>query len=152
MYGGSASTGYESADHEQGIVSGFVHPDRQARCLALLRTKAGRAKLRRSLAHLGWFDPARSYELPSSTDADGVLRALSACGAPPVCYVLSESTKFDGRTMPLVEAIDALFASGIGSVLSCIPGQLGYFESEDFENRCFLGDRVRLDHCTRLLR
>jgi hypothetical protein len=52
-------------------------------------------------------------------------------GAPDTCHVISEAGSLDGKDMKLSEAIQAVIGLGYGTLLSCIPGQLGYYEGED---------------------
>jgi hypothetical protein len=56
---------------------------------------------------------------------------LKAKGAPAICWVISEDVSRDGLEYPLSEALQHAIGSGIGNVISCIPGQLCYFEDED---------------------
>jgi hypothetical protein len=37
----------------------------------------------------------------------------------------------DGQEMKLKDALDALIGVGSGTIISCIPGKLAFFESED---------------------
>jgi hypothetical protein len=43
---------------------------------------------------------------------------------------MSESSEVDGRDLPLKTAIEEVLGYGLGSVISCIPGQLAYYEGE----------------------
>jgi hypothetical protein len=52
-------------------------------------------------------------------------------GAQEMCHVLSENSALDARVLPLREALHTVVGRGMGTFLSCIPGQLGYFESEE---------------------
>lgn len=47
-----------------------------------------------------------------------------------MCYAISEDDAFDGMLLSLREALDAIVGSGSGTLLSCIPGRLGYYEEE----------------------
>jgi len=42
----------------------------------------------------------------------------------------------DGREFPLIDALKRIVGYGMGTIVSCIPGKLGYFEDED--GRCIL--------------
>jgi hypothetical protein len=53
-------------------------------------------------------------------------------GAPPTCFVLADGP-LDGREAPLCEAVETLMAGGAG-LLSCVPGRLGLYVSEDGSN------------------
>jgi len=60
-----------------------------------------------------------------------MLRILKSKGAPDICYAISEDNELDGREIPLEEALKFIHGSGIGTLLSCLPGKLAYFEDED---------------------
>ncbi len=60
------------------------------------------------------------------------MAVLIRAGAPPRCHVIAYGD-LDGRELPLREAVDNLL--WIGSVfVSCIPGRLGLYASEDGSN------------------
>lgn len=48
-------------------------------------------------------------------------------GAPETCHVIGER---DGEDMNLLTTLEQLVGYGTGTVLSCIPGKLAYFEGE----------------------
>ncbi|HET8853246.1 MAG TPA: hypothetical protein VFN02_12030, partial [Ktedonobacteraceae bacterium] len=53
-------------------------------------------------------------------------------GAPEQCYVVSTIGEIDGRQMLLDEALAWMDRSlDSGTFISCLPGKLAYFESED---------------------
>ena len=64
--------------------------------------------------------------------------SLRAKGAPDTCHVLSESAALDGREIPLASAHADIVGQGMGAFVSCIPGKLGYFESEELGERYML--------------
>lgn len=59
------------------------------------------------------------------------MRILAAMGSPPICHAISEDPSLDGRDLPLREALEEVVGSGMGTILSCIPGRLGFIETED---------------------
>lgn len=64
-----------------------------------------------------------------------ISRALKDFGAPDTCYVMSSNGEVDGREMNLLDALGAIVGRGMGGVVSCVPGVLGYFESEEAGER-----------------
>src|SRR5947207_181397 len=69
-------------------------------------------------------DPGR---LPDRVKIEKLLRVK---GAPAACWLVSERSGWDGGQLPLADALEAVVGAGFGTVISCIPGRLGYFEGE----------------------
>lgn len=67
------------------------------------------------------------YARPTGGDLAKALRAL---GAAARCYCLCGPEEFDGREVPLAEALTALVGRGLPVLLVCRPGSLAYFEPE----------------------
>jgi len=131
--------GLLSDEHLEALIEAFVVPERRERYLFLARTPKRRTELTNRLAHWRDFDARFAAILPPSaqTSPAAVVRFLAARGAPQSCYVLSESPEHDGQVMPLADAAAAAVGRGMGTVLSCIPGRLAYYESEDGERYVF---------------
>lgn len=72
---------------------------------------------------------------PKDQNIEGICALLKARGAPDLCRVISE---IDGRDMPLREALEATVGYGMGTLISCVPGRLGYFEGEGKNARFLL--------------
>ena len=69
-------------------------------------------------------------EIPKpNSDADQILILLKSYGAPRMCYAISLSP-IDGQYLPLDIALETAVGHGMGSLISCIPGKLAYWEGE----------------------
>jgi hypothetical protein len=124
---------------EETSIRAFAAPDRMDRYLTLLRSSRGRAKLRSTLAHSFELDVRYATRVPSADATPlAVEQLLRSLGAPDTCHCLSESTELDGRDLPLAQALTAVIGHGMGTLISCIPGVLGYFEGEDAGERYVL--------------
>jgi hypothetical protein len=118
-------------DHETAFIKSFVLPDKQSRWLELLSKVKRRHIFLHRLADDRDFDGKFKVELkPSQQNPEDVERILKQCGAPQTCHVISESSEVDGKDLPLRKAIEEVLGYGMGSVISCIPGQLAYYEGE----------------------
>jgi hypothetical protein len=127
------------AVHEGELLRAFLLPEARDRFLALLETSKGRAKLRGSLAHLQKLDRRFCTPIPAeSQDAYRIAELLRTRGAPRSCWVIAEDTALDGCEMLLEEALTAVLGRGMGALLSCIPGRLGYYEGEGPSERWIL--------------
>jgi hypothetical protein len=111
---------------EEAVVRAFIAPHRRPRWLKLLGSPRRRQFLDR-LNHCADLDPRYIHPLGSGADAVALLRSH---GAPSGCYVLSDTIAIDGREMPLAEALAEAETAGWGTIISCIPGRLGYYLDE----------------------
>jgi hypothetical protein len=124
---------------EKAIIAGFIRPSKRDRWLELIAKPDGRKKLRASLAHFRDLDPDVVMRIPShQQDASSIQRLLIKEGAPGSCYLVSENGELDAKQMNLELALKLVVGYGFGTLLSCNPGLLGYFEGEG------PGDRVIL--------
>jgi hypothetical protein len=120
-------------NEEEALVRAFVIKPKQARLIELLANPKRRRDVTAALAHFRDLDPR--FRLPSdSQDSESIVRALRLRGAGDTCHVISEHGALDGQRLPLASALDQIVGFGMGTLLSCIPGTLGYFEDE--EDRC----------------
>jgi hypothetical protein len=128
-------------DHEQALVR-FLLPSRRDRFRSQLASPRGRQKLRARLAHFADLDHGVCVSPPAlSADAERawVLHELRSSGAPERCYLVCEHPALDGQRLTLSDGLDRVLGQGIGTLISCVPGQLGFFEGED--SRCVLRRR-----------
>lgn len=113
------------------MVESFIQPAKRDRWLELLQTIKGRRKLLASLAHFADFNPATIVALKSNQQhAPTIFELLTSLGAPTTCYLLSEKSEWDAREMDLKSALKQVVGYGFGTIISCKPGALAYFEGE----------------------
>jgi hypothetical protein len=127
-------------EHEEAIIRAFVIRERQERFIYLLENPKRRQKFTRELGHFRWFDARFAAPLPWKVDPalslwgrhqqgiDNIWRLLKAKGAGQFCWVISGNAKLDGQELELKSALES---RSEGTILSCIPGRLAYFEGED---------------------
>ena len=133
--------------HEYQLVRCFFLPNRQARYLELLADHKRRPDVLKELAHFKHLDLRWAQALPPNCNRPiSIAKLLQSKGAPASCWAISESEKLDGKELDLLEALDEIVGCGMGTFLSCLPGQLAYFEDE--ENRYLLHrpDSAPADH------
>jgi len=123
-------------DTEKALFQAFTLPARKWHYIELLDTRRGREKLRGSLDHFHDLDPLFCWKVrPSQQNRAYILRFLESFGAPPVCHLVSSNSNLDGREMLLADALAHVVGSGYGTFISCIPGELAYFEGEEPNER-----------------
>jgi len=126
-------------EHASAVIRAFVAPERQERLLTLLGSGRGRAKLRGGLAHFGALDTRYVVPIPAAEQSpEAIARLLRQRGAPATCVVLAEDAALDGQALPLEDALRGVVGRGMGAFVSCVAGELAYFESEEPGERCLL--------------
>jgi hypothetical protein len=119
--------------HEEAVVKAFVEPSRQERFLGFLADPKRRPKFTDELAHRrSRFLNFKFFKsIPASQQNPAALFALlKRLGAGDACWVISEGD-LDGREVDLLVALEEVVGAGMGTLISCVPGHLAYFESED---------------------
>ncbi len=123
-------------EHEEGLAV-FVSPQRRARFRASLADVRLRQKLLDGLNHFEDSLDSRHAELHRphtrhESHVEQVCDLLEDAGAPGTCFLLADSDA-DGAEVPLRHGVKALMSRGAG-FLSCVPGRLGLYVSEDGSN------------------
>lgn len=127
-------------EHEDSLIKAFILPAKQERFLHLLASTKNRAKFIAELGHFRWFNPA--FVTPFKWQVDPTLSLwekhlqgnrrivdlLKSKGARQTCWMISNQTSKDGREVDLDKAVEEM---SDGSIISCIPGKLAYFNGED---------------------
>jgi len=126
-------------DHEQTFVQAFVVKSKRARFLEKLASPKHRREFLSCLDHNLAYDPEFAVQVPPWEQSAALVYAkLRELGAPEGCHAIASRADLDGRQMPLREALRNVLGMGDGVVLSCIPGKLSYYESEDPNGRYIL--------------
>jgi hypothetical protein len=127
---------FSSGEHELGLVEFATNRRRVAEELG---SPKHRRKFTSRLAHFADWD--ERYRL-AVTSGD-VLKELRARNAPDSCWIVSESSQFDARTRVLETALAETVGSGFGTVISCVPGVLAFYEGETARDRYILYRRTK---------
>jgi hypothetical protein len=127
---------------EKAIKSIFARRYRERFLRILAESDAGRTGMLVELAHIEGFDPRFARRIPPREQTEGAIHAiLRERGAADTCHVVSADAMMDGRDMPLHDALVSTVGANAGSILSCIPGQLAYYEGEEHGQRYILERR-----------
>lgn len=126
-------------EHERAFIRAFIVAAKRERLTELLAKPKRRRDILATLYHFADLEPRYRISIPPAEQtAARIEAALRARGAPELCYAISTHQGIDGRILPLQEAIHAVTGLGHGTLLSCRPGQLGYFEGEEPGARYYL--------------
>jgi hypothetical protein len=119
-------------NHEESVVKAFILPVRQERYLEFLKSPKKRAKFIAQLAHFKHLNPKFVVGIPGNQqNPTSLLKLLTEKGAGPNCWVMSEDPALDEQEMDLEAALKETIGRQMGTILSCVPGRLAYFEDED---------------------
>jgi hypothetical protein len=119
-------------NHEEAAIKAFILPQRRERYLGFLSSQKGRKKFTDELAHFKALDPRYIVDIPTGKrNRSSLAKLLTSKGAGSRCWVISENSKLDAQEMELATALRETVGYGMGTIISCIPGKLAYFEDED---------------------
>ena len=125
-------------EHEKSLVRAFVVSNKRDRIMSLLASDRRQTVLD-SLYHFHDLDDRFVEAIPPSLQTPhGISETLRRYGAPNHCWVISAIASLDGREMPLDEVLERIVGFGDGTLISCVPGKLAFFEGEEPEDRCIL--------------
>jgi len=128
---------------EELFLTAFINKARRERLAELLANPKRRRQATSALAHFHELDPRWLVEIPHhQQSATSIERLLRSKGAPDTCHLISESSDLDGRSLPLASALERVVGQGMGTLISCIPGKLGFFEGEGPSDRYILERRA----------
>jgi hypothetical protein len=121
---------------EEATIRAFIQKSKQERCIQFLANPKRRHKFTSELAHFKWLDDRFAHPIPppSAHTAQEIASLLRGKGAGRTVHVISEDSDIDGRELDLDEALRHIWGRQIGTILSCIPGKLGYFEDEEIRS------------------
>ncbi|WP_329470780.1 hypothetical protein [Exiguobacterium sp. 9-2] len=120
-------------DQERVLVQSFFVKRVQERVLHELFTPKKRDMALQRLDHRYLSMLKNDYLIeikPPNSWPEDTYDLLKQYGAPDMCYCLSENELISGKTLPLREALEHAIGFGFASIISCIPGELAYFEAE----------------------
>ena len=130
----------EGTIHEREAVRAFIQKPRQERALLLLSNPKRRREFTDDLAHFKWLDEQFAHVIPPTMahTAAEIVALLRKKGAGPTVWAISEDDSLDAREMDLDDAVRRIWGGSMGSILSCVPGKLGLFRSEEMKRERLL--------------
>ena len=120
-------------DMEELIVKSFFDKQVQERVLHELFTPKKRNHALNRLCHQYTKMLKEKYMIeipPPNSNPTYIYDLLMMNGAGKMCYSLSYNAEIDGKELPLLETLEHAVGFGFPSIISCVPGELAYFEAE----------------------
>lgn len=98
---------------------------------SVLTSARGREKLIAEIDYACECSTEGVSEVPKDWSQDQLVQELTRLGAPADCRVYSRDPDMCGLELPLTKAVKITFGGCQNSMVSCVPGTLAYFESEE---------------------
>lgn len=118
--------------NDESLIAVFVKRSKRDRYREILSNPRLRHKFASQLAHFTDFDPKYRLSIPSNKlFVDNIALELQKRQSPSIVFAISEDPALDQKEVLLIEALKQIVGSGMGTVLSCIPGRLAFVETED---------------------
>lgn len=131
-------------EHETALVNAFIVPEKQERLRTLLANPKRRKTILDTLNHFGDFNERFIVPIaPDKQHAEQIATQLRDYGAPNYCWVISHDRSLDARELPLDDALSAIVCSFNGTIVSCLPGRLAFYEGEWHKDRYILRRTTR---------
>ena len=127
-------------DHEQAFIKSFVISAKKHRLFELFANPKRRRKALDELNHQKCLNPKyMSHIEPRCQEKSTIVSMLRSKGSPELVYVFSNDSDLDRKELALDEALERTVGlCGCDTVISCIAGELAYFEDEDIGERYIL--------------
>jgi hypothetical protein len=130
-------------NEEATLISTFVNGAKRKHLIEILANPKRRHRATTTLAHFNDFDPSTVVPLGSDLQTPAAIEgALRSRGAGESCHVISENRAIDGKHLPLKSALEKVVGQGMGTLLSCVAGELAYYEGAAPTERCILARRA----------
>jgi hypothetical protein len=130
-------------NEEAILISAFVNPTKRKHLIEILANPKRRHRATVTLAHFTDFDSGAVVPLESAAQTPAAIEsALRSRGAGESCHVISENRAIDGKHLALKVALEKVVGQGMGTLLSCVPGELAYYEGGSPSDRCILATRA----------
>jgi len=126
--------------YEPALINTFVVARKRPRLLELLADPRHRQKAIVTLDHFTDNIERRFMESIAGSESDpaNIAKQLRRYGAPDHCWVISSDESLDNRMWSLDEVLPRIVGAFLGAFVSCMPGELAYYESEEADERYIL--------------
>lgn len=130
-------------NEEVTLINTFVNGAKRKHLIEILANPKRRHRATATFAHFTDFDPSAVVPLGSDVATPAAIEgALRSRGAGESCHVISHNRAIDGKHLPLKLALEKVVGQGMGTLLSCVAGDLAYYEGEGPADRCILASRA----------
>lgn len=125
-------------EHLEKLFHTFVNKNRRGRYISLLEKKDGLETIAASLDHKFILDLNMKYAQRFTGNSEALYQRLMELGAPQKCYIISAILGLHNQVLDLKEAVVSTFGQTTGTLISCLPGVLVYYEFDEENGRYIL--------------
>lgn len=122
-------------EHEEKFITSFILKEKHNRWQTQLNDIQKRTAFLDRLNHSHDLNEKYVTWLKRNVDIEEM---LTRAGSPGQVYILSASIDIDGKFLSIDDAIDQTIRGGWGTIISCLPGRLGFYYDECGERRAIL--------------
>lgn len=123
--------------HEELFVNSFIVREKRGRYLEFLGKEKMRQKITWNIERCDDLEEKYRTRVPvDKQNPEDIFNILKEKSAPNICHIISTDDEIDGQEMNLKDVLENHFFDD-GTFISCIPGKLVYYASEE-ENGCFI--------------
>ena len=115
------------------VIQRFIIGKKQERYLSFIQKEKTRVKFVKELAHFS--SQLKDFEKIEGSEWKVIEDTVASLGYPADCYVISESSKIDGRRMIIDAALTKTIGNGIGTLLVFGDANQVYYEGEGRSDR-----------------
>lgn len=129
---------------EEEAIKNFVVKHRKERFLNLLKKREigeGFGELAHFTQNLDLRFCTKIPSLNKTAEVDFVVKKVKEFTSDKKCYIMSETSSFDGQWMNLKDALEEIIGRGMGALLILENGKVIYHESEEVKER-YIGIRM----------
>ena len=132
----------QNADLEIKVIRRFVAKAKQDRYIQFVSSPKNRHRFISDLSHFNFFQ-WDLFEAVNGIEEQIIRQALQKDGVDEkTCYVISENSDIDTKTLNTKEAISETVGTGMGTILVFGDADMIYFESETMNTR-FISKKVK---------
>ena len=125
----------QNVELEIEVIRRFIEKTKQDRYLQFIKTAKNRRKFLNTLAHSDSFNWDLFKEV-TKNEMQVILEALNKNKIPMgECYIISENSKLDTKTMDPIQAISETVGRGMGTILVFGKADIIFYESEESKSR-----------------
>jgi hypothetical protein len=127
---------------DEHLLARFFVPSKRERYAEMISKPKKRTKFLAELDHFKSLDPRYVVPIaPNDHSPDRIAVILTKKGAPSLCWITSSFKDLDGQQRLLSDALKEIVGRQMGTLLTCIPGALAYYEGEEMRDWCILERR-----------